>query len=96
MTLGRSQMGATVCIELISELQGDAVGRRFRPITQGRFSRRAFSRQVFYTVRVTLDGFIPLSEQHVSIIPVTQVVAAYSSIHVSPSLGINCGAPLMR
>ena len=71
-TLGVPQMGATV--QLISESTGTLSAVDFLTNTQGVFRGERLS-PGFYTVRVTLAGFLPTLEQHVRINPhVTTVV----------------------
>jgi hypothetical protein len=71
-TLGVPQMGATV--QLVSESAGALAAVDFLTNTQGVF-RSDKVQPGFYTVRVTLAGFLPSLEKHVRISPhVTTVV----------------------
>lgn len=71
-TLGVPQMGATV--ELLSESAGTLAAVDFLTNTQGVFRGERLA-PGFYTVRVTLAGFLPTLEQHIRVNPhVTTVV----------------------
>jgi len=61
---GTPQMGASV--ELISEAVGVAATRGFLTNTQGMFRGDKLA-PVFYTVRVTLAGFLPTLEKHIRV-----------------------------
>ena len=61
---GIPQLGATV--ELLSETAGLASARQFLTNTQGAFQGDKIA-PGFYTVRVTLAGFLPSLEKHVQI-----------------------------
>ena len=61
---GTPQMGASV--ELISEAMGVAATRGFLTNTQGMFRGDKLA-PGFYTVRVTLAGFLPTLEKHIRI-----------------------------
>src|SRR3989442_14417455 len=61
---GTPQMGASV--ELISEAVGVAATRGFLTNTQGMFRGDKLA-PGFYTVRVTLAGFLPTLEKHIRI-----------------------------
>jgi hypothetical protein len=61
---GTPQMGASV--ELISEAMGLAATRGFLTNTQGMFRGEKLA-PGFYTVRVTLAGFLPTLEKHIRI-----------------------------
>jgi hypothetical protein len=61
---GTPQMGASV--ELISEAVGVAATRSFLTNTQGMFRGDKLA-PGFYTVRVTLAGFIPTLEKHIRV-----------------------------
>ncbi len=63
---GVPQMGASV--ELISEASGLAAARDFLTNTQGIFRGEKLA-PGFYTLRVTLAGFLPTLEKHVRINP---------------------------
>src|SRR5467141_2780491 len=61
---GTPQMGASV--ELISEAMGVAATRGFLTNTQGMFRGEKLA-PGFYTVRVTLAGFLPTLEKHIRV-----------------------------
>jgi hypothetical protein len=61
---GTPQMGASV--ELISEAMGLAATRGFLTNTQGMFRGEKLA-PGFYTVRVTLAGFLPTLEKHIRV-----------------------------
>jgi hypothetical protein len=61
---GTQQMGASV--ELISEAMGLAANRGFLTNTQGMFRGDKLA-PGFYTVRVTLAGFLPTLEKHIQV-----------------------------
>ncbi len=61
---GTPQMGASV--ELISEVLGIAASRSFLTNTQGMFRGDKLA-PGFYTVRVTLAGFLPTLEKHIRV-----------------------------
>src|SRR5437899_4978861 len=61
---GTPQMGASV--ELLSEAVGVAATRSFLTNTQGMFRGDKLA-PGFYTVRVTLAGFLPTFEKHIRI-----------------------------
>ena len=63
-TAGTPQMGASV--ELISEAVGVAATRGFLTNTQGMFRGDKLA-PGFYTVRVTLAGFLPTLEKHIRV-----------------------------
>ena len=63
---GTPQMGASV--ELVSEAVGVAAARGFLTNTQGMFRGEKLA-PGFYTVRVTLAGFLPTLEKHVRVSP---------------------------
>ena len=65
-TAGTPQMGASV--ELISEAAGLAASRGLLTNTQGIFRGEKLA-PGFYTVRVTLAGFLPTLEKHVRVSP---------------------------
>ena len=69
---GTPQMGASV--ELLAEISGATVARALLTNTQGVFKGDKLA-PGFYTVRVTLAGFLPTLEKHVRINPnITTVV----------------------
>lgn len=69
---GTPQMGASV--ELLAEASGINAAREFLTNTQGSFQAEKLS-PGFYTVRVTLAGFLPTLEKHIRINPnITTVV----------------------
>src|SRR5260221_11965764 len=61
---GTPQMGASV--ELISEAVGIAASRGFLTNTQGMFRGDKLA-PGFYTVRLTLAGFLPTLEKHIRV-----------------------------
>ena len=61
---GTPQMGASV--ELVSEAVGVAAARGFLTNTQGMFRGEKLA-PGFYTVRVTLAGFLPTLEKHIRV-----------------------------
>ena len=61
---GTPQLGASV--ELISEAMGVAAARGFLTNTQGMFRGEKLA-PGFYTVRVTLAGFLPTLEKHIRV-----------------------------
>src|SRR5205814_583411 len=61
---GTPQMGASV--ELISEAVGVAASHSFLTNTQGMFRGEKLS-PGFYTLRVTLAGFLPTLEKHIRV-----------------------------
>lgn len=61
---GVPQLGATV--EVLSEAPGDVLSRQFLTNTQGLFRAENLPAG-FYTVRVTLAGFLPSLEKHIQI-----------------------------
>src|SRR6266446_7059429 len=61
---GTPQMGASV--ELLSEAVGVAATRSFLTNTQGMFRGDKLA-PGFYTVRVTLAGFLPTLEKHIRV-----------------------------
>ncbi|HEY2462197.1 MAG TPA: carboxypeptidase-like regulatory domain-containing protein [Candidatus Acidoferrum sp.] len=63
-SFGTPQLGATV--EMVSEATGVAAARDFLTNTQGIFRGERLA-PGFYTVRVTLAGYLPTLEQHVRI-----------------------------
>ena len=65
-TAGTPQMGASV--ELISEAAGLAASRGLLTNTQGIFRGEKLA-PGFYTVRVTLAGFLPTLEKHIRVSP---------------------------
>ena len=62
--MGTPQMGASV--ELVSEAVGVAATRSFLTNTQGMFRGDKLA-PGFYTVRVTLAGFLPTLEKHIRV-----------------------------
>jgi hypothetical protein len=69
---GTPQMGASV--ELLAESSGIAAARELLTNTQGVFRNEKLS-PGFYTVRVTLAGFLPTLEKHIRVNPnITTVV----------------------
>jgi Carboxypeptidase regulatory-like domain len=90
-TAGTPQMGASV--ELIPEMAGVAAARAFLTNTQGIFRGDKLA-PGFYTLRVTLAGFLPTLEKHIRISPNLTTVVRIELESVFASLEELRRAPL--